>query len=719
MARWALRIATVLFVLVGVLIAWPEPAAKILIPADGWEIQGGFSPVEGSAKDLRASIFTNTQTRYFRSWNPATGSQPGRLRSQPFIAHGTIVVPYSGFSGEPGIATYLECEATGRRLPLATARTNTQWSEVFLHPPRDFCVKEARIVAETTSTQLYVAIGSPFQVTRLSEFKRSTLASLWFLVLAWAVIGGWFFALTRFASNRRWGIDPVAAGLIGLGLIGYAQFFIYWFAPHAGAAVSFLLSLLGVVWTIRHLTSHDSLSTSSQWNVPELRLALGLWLLVAATLLALALVVDDGAGPWAINGRFTPARWSSDNQLPGAVARILVTVRHRVFNEFSTWTIADRPPLAYGWHATLHQVLASFTRANDGKHLFYAYQLTTGIVLNTSWVALLVLLIPRLGLSRYESLLIVAVAMLSPFFIFNSLYIWPKLLSGTFTLMAAWILLGIDHSTSRLRNDNRGLVLAAALSALGLMTHGSSAFGILAAIGLAAFYRGLPSLKGVAAALVVAAAILLPWSLWQSHIQPPGNALVKYAFAGTFGFGEEKMSVVDTIARSYRSLSLDAWLANKRDGILSIVFGIRNTCALGEMGVSHSFIDHWRASDFYNVIPSLNILLLGFVAAAAGKFRHPADPVLNNCIKLILFGLAGIAVTYVTTWGCYIVHTQSYQLLIALHLALIVALLRSGRLGHAALGLNVLYGVVVWVVEPSTIFRALTTSPSPHCAYAP
>ncbi len=700
MSRWALRIAMILFVLVGILIAWPEPRARILVPGDAWEIQGGFFPLDAPSKELRASVANDPQMRFWRSWNPASGSQPGLARSKPFASRKIIVVPYMGFSGDPGIGTYLECIETGRRLVLATGRTNTQWSEVFLRPPSNFCAKEVRIVAETRSTQGYVAIGSPYTVSWLSVFKQSALPTLWFLVLAWAVIGGWFLALTQYASAKRWKVDPVAVGLIGLGLIGYAQFFIYWFFPEVGAPLSFLLTLLGVIWTSWNLRNRRPLLPPSAQRAPDLRLALGLWLLVATTLLALALIVDDGAGPWAMNARFTPARWSTDNQLPGIIANILVSATHPGSIEGSTWTIADRPPLAYGWHATLHEVLQYFTQANDGQHLVYLYQLAIGIVLNTTWVALLALLVPRLGLSRRKVLLVVIVATLSPFFIFNSLFIWPKLLSGTFTLMAAWILLGMDSKTMRLRDDNRGLVAAAALSALGLMTHGSSAFGTLTVIGFACLYRGMPSLKGALAAAIAAVAIILPWSLWQHVIQPPGNALIKYAFAGTFGFGEEKMSVLATIIRSYRDLTPEVWLARKFDGLLSLVFGLRNTCALGEIAVSQSFIDSWRASDFSNVMPSLNFLLLGFGATIVNKIRRPDDHIVQSCVKLILFALAGLALTWITTWGCYIIHVQSYQLLMALHLALIVALLTAGRWGWLALALSAMYGLVVWILEP-------------------
>ena len=703
-ARTAFHLAAALFLVVGALIAWPEADAKLLVPPDGWEVNGGFVVTRPDTNEVRASVLNNRQARYWRSWDPQSGSQPGKVRSKPFKANGQIVVPYNGFAGDADIATYLECIGNGEKLYLATGRNNTQWSEVFLDPAHGWCGGDMRVVAESSSTQNYVSIGTPFQVTRLSTFKQSTLAALWFLVLAWATIAGCFLAITQYVSRKNWGIDPVAAGLIGVGLIGYLQFFIFWSAPNLGDALAFALVLFGLYATTRHLLARINRVSSAQRMLPDISQAPGLWILVGATLLTLSLIVDAGTGPWSMNGRFTPVRWSSDNQIPSIVSDILVSGKHNAVSSMLPWTIADRPPLSYGWHASLQAVLVHFTHGNDGGHIGYLYQLATGVVLNTSWVALVCLLLARLAISRLSCIAIILVAVLSPLFLFNSLYIWPKLLSGTFTLMAAWMLLGIDRPGTQIREDNRALITAAILSAMGLLTHGGSAFGIISILILATLYRGLPSLKGGLAAASIAIVLLLPWSLWQSGVAPPGNALIKAAFAGTFGFGEEKMSVVDTLMRSYQGIGLDNWLEKKRDAVLTLMFGLRNTCGLGEMGASHSLIDRWRGSDFYYVVPSLNFLLFGFFAVLAGAIKRSQDDVTRAARKLVLFGVTTLALSALITWDCHINHHQSYQALMALQLGLMVALASSGRAGWFLLGANILYGMVVWVIEPLNHF---------------
>ncbi|MBF6025973.1 hypothetical protein [Lysobacter niastensis] len=697
--RWAAALAITAFVLVGALLAWPEPPARVLIPADGWQVEGAFVPLEAPHKDQRKSVRSAPEMRYWRSWSPERGSQPGVLRTKPFTPDGPFAVPYNGFAGESGVSAFVECVGSGRRIYLATSRNNTQWSEVLIERPREFCAGDVRVVAVTTSTRDYIALGSPYGLSRLSVLKRSSVGGFWFLIFAWGTMAGWYLLGSRAVITRSLPITPASAGLICMGLIGFAQFFVYWYERHVGLLFSLILVTTGTGALVREWVGRRSQASMSA-DLRPVVFALCVWLATAVGYFALASMVDSGAGPWEMNGRFTPARWSTDNQLPGFVSRVLVSGNHEDLSDFSVWSLADRPPLSYGWHAALHDIFERLGRLNDGTMLLPTFQLAIGVVLNTVWAAFLALVLPGLGMSRLRVMLTIAILALCPLFIFNSLFTWPKLLSGTLTLAAAWILLGLEKPTLRLRDDDVGLATAAALSALGLLTHGGSAFGILAMLALAVFYRGLPSIRGASIAFAVAVALMLPWNLWQASTHFSGNALVKFAFAGTFGFDERELGVLDTILRSYRELGMEAWLAKKRDGLLTIFFGLRNSCGLNEMGQAHSIVDRWRASDFYNIVPSLNALLLGFIALGSAYKRKSSDQNWQASRRLVVFAVMSVALSWLATWDCFINHHQSYQSLMALHLGLVMALLAAGRWGVVALGLSVLYGLGVWVIEP-------------------
>lgn len=702
--RWITGLVVTFILLVGVLVIWPEPPARSLVPADGWQATGGFVEITPPGKKLRTSSLSDPDVRYWRSWSPEQNSQPGTLASAYFQADGAFAVPYNGFAGEPGVNAYVECANTGHRSYLATSRTNNQWAEVVISLPRDFCEGPVRVIAESSSTRDYIALGTPYALSTLSLAKRSSLVGFWFLLVSAVVIVGWFAFGSTLAARRWQGFGPAAAGLITVGLLGYMQFFLFWYAPAPATVLAFVLVIVGA-WIGFSALSGNRAYLGRWIDFTPVRGALLPWLGIAVAYFSLVTMVDSGAGPWEVNGRFTPARWSSDNQLAAFAARLLVSGNHADVSDFGQWSLGDRPPLAYGWHAALHGVFAAVSRWNDGAIYFYRYQLAIGIVLNTCWAAVAALLLPRLKLPRAHVLFVILALALFPFFIFNSAYIWPKLLSGTFTLAAAWLLLGLDPERGRLKDDTPGLAAAAALSALGLLSHSGSAFGIIAMLGLAVIYRGLPSIRGALVAAGTALAILLPWSLWQSSNDVHSNALVKFAFAGTFGFGDESRSVTDTIIQSYQQLGWSGWLEKKRDGLMTLLFGLRNTCGINEMGVADSFISRWRASDFYYVIPSLNVLVLGVAARGLWRSgRTGATTAYRGARRLLVFGLATIAFNWLTAWDCFINHHQSYQALIAIHLALVISLLMAGRVGRLLIGLGMVYGVIVWILEPLNHF---------------
>jgi hypothetical protein len=698
-------LAATFLLLVGVLLAWPESAPVPLVPADGWQVSGSFEPTHPTDNGVRRRIATNPQARFWKSWSADTGSGPGVVRSAPFMIDGPVVVPYNGFSGDPGLDTYLECASSGQRRFLATQRTNTQWSEVFVEPVSDWCPGPVRIVAESSTDANYVSLGTPFRVSRLSAFKRSPVAALWYLLLAWLVVFGWLAAVFERVDSKRGSVSAIAAALICFGLLGYLQFFAFWLSPSAGQISSAAIVVAGLCFAGRQVVGAGARSD----GLVEFRCACSSWLLVAIAILMLGMMVDAGAGAWSANGRFYPVRWSTDNQVPYLAANSLISGTLKGGAWLGSWKMSDRPPLAYGWNATLQALFQLFSPSGDSDYLGYLYQWAVGVVLNTLWIALLVILLRRLRFSMASATSIALLVLLTPFGIFNTMFVWPKMLSATFGLMAAWLLLSPDRPSRPLRDDGLALVAAAALSALALMSHGGSVFGIVASIVLTAAWRGLPTARAAIAAACVGAAVLLPWSLWQHFVDPPGTALIKKAFAGTFGFGERDIGVLETIRQSYSTLTLHDWIVMKWNGLSTLFLGMGSRCGMVEVGVSHSITDSWRISDFFYVFPGLNFLLVGFVAMIWLARKIP-QMVPAASLRLLTFALLTLTLSWLSSWDCFINHHQSYQAMIALYAALAIALWTWGPLGKAALALNVAYVSWVWLIEPLRHFYHFSVS---------
>jgi hypothetical protein len=491
-------------------------------------------------------------------------------------------------------------------------------------------------------------------------------------------------------------------GLIGLGLTGYAMFFVFYAWQSAGQKLSYALVFvagLGAWKLLRALSAPPA--PAQQRDAETLRAPLIGWVAVSFSYFVLLLCADNGAGAWLANSRFTPVRWSTDNQLPMLVGEYLSRFDLAKL-DLGVWQVSDRTPLSYGLHAWLRTPMGWITHGNDGAYLAPLIHTLIGIILNTAWVPVAVRIFQRLTLSpRLTGIAIATLAML-PFCLFNSIYIWPKLLGGAFGLLALWVLIEPDderHET----NPARRWTLAAILSALALLSHGGTVFGIVAMLAMAWLYLPRPAVRSLVAPAAIGAALLLPWMLWQRFVQPHGTALLKSVFAGTFGFHERNMGVVETILRSYRSITPWHWLAMKAEGLASLLLPARAaTCGVNEMASPATGMGWWRIVDFISLAPSLKFLWLGLLVLLVPAARTAKPSAYRPAALLLGAGLLGVAIDELVAWDCQIIHTQSYQSILAIAVGLILLSLKCGKppLGLAVTTLTLAYAMVVWVCAP-------------------
>ena len=694
--RWrqlGLALVAALLALSAAILVYPEHRARALLPANGIVVERGFVGNNKPASyEARESIRKSPALATWSNWLPALGGTvPAEAHSQAFRLPKHLVVPYSGFAGESGNRLYVECIASKATLDVAIARTNTQWSEAVVSPPRGWCAGEARIVASSPGSAYFLAFGTPYRIGTVSWLKTRFVGLLSLFVILFGCVAGFCLLGSRMALRRVPAADPLVAGFIALGLLGFAFFFAFQAGRVAAALASVVVSLLALRAIARF---HRDPGPLAAWRLPLIA-----WFCVALFCFALLHAADNGAGAWLANARFAPVRWSSDNQLPMLAGEFLAR-KSLLELRFDHWLLSDRTPLSYGLHAWLRATSLLPTLGNDGQHLAPQVHGAIGIIINTAWVPIAVHLLAAIGFGARRIVLALAMATLLPFCLFNSIYAWPKLLGGAFGLLAIWVLLLRDRE----RAAQRGWVAAAALSALALLSHGGALFGILAMLLFALFVRGLPGLRTALACAAVVLALLGPWTAWQRLVQPPGNALVKQAFAGTLGWDDPPgMGVLATVQRSYARIDAATWLRMKVEGLRSLTLPPEPmTCSQGEMAKDAHGIGLWRVTDFIAPIPSLRFLWLGLLvlpgmlATAEGRKRARPALVLLGC------GLAGVGLSLLLAWDCHIVHTQSYQSLLAIAFGLLALLLQLGPRWLAAIGAFCVlgYGLLVWVVDP-------------------
>ncbi len=696
--RRALVTALALLALLSLAIAiYPEPLARPVVPASGLVIDSGFIHNDlPKDYELRRSILTSSQLAIWRSWTPEHGAVPADAHSLPFHMPAYLVVPYTGFAGDPGLRIYVECIANGATLAVANARTNTQWSEAMVVRPHGWCAGDARLRVHSDSHDKYIGFGTPFRISTIAYLKSQFLGLFAFYLVLFAAVAGLCLAASA-AATRWWPrSDPLAAGFIGMGIGGYAMFFAFYDSHFVGKRVAYLLLLLALAGYWRWMKAASDGEWAKTWRAP-----LFAWFLVSLAYALLLFSADNGAGAWLANARFAPVRWSTDNQLPMLIAEYLTRFDLAKL-DLGVWQVSDRTPLSYGLHAWLRIPTLWIARGNDGAHLAPQVHALIGILLNTAWVPVLTHILRRLQLSPRTTAIALATAALLPFCLFNSIYAWPKLLGGAFGLLALWLLVVERREPGEGSGTTRWL-LASLLSALALLSHGGTVFGLLAMLALAFVLVPWPRIRTLLGSGIAGVALLVPWLLWQRMVQPHGNALMKSVFAGTYGFDERNVGVLDTIARSYGAIGFSDWWGMKLDALKSLSLPANaKTCAMGEMADSVNALGHWRIVDFISLAPSIKFLWLGLLAFATATAARRALPAWRPACLLLGAGALGVAADALLAWDCQVIHTQSYQSILAIVAGLLVLLLKfaNRRLGLGVAALSIAYGLLVWVVDP-------------------
>ena len=189
------------------------------------------------------------------------------------------------------------------------------------------------------------------------------------------------------------------------------------------------------------------------------------------------------------------------------------------------WLVSDRPPL----FGTIILFLQRFSVFGDNK-LFYQF---VGTFVQCFWVPGLYALCKFFSFDNKVSNFIIGTCVFSGIFLINSTYLWSKF--STLIYFSALLLLIFELSDrSKITKNSIYLsILVGICAALALLTHGGVAFSLIA-LGLAFLIteKRLNLLKHAAGTFISFFIVYLPWILFQRLVDPPGNRLMKWYFAG-------------------------------------------------------------------------------------------------------------------------------------------------------------------------------------------
>jgi hypothetical protein len=466
------------------------------------------------------------------------------------------------------------------------------------------------------------------------------------------------------------------AAVLALGMIGYLAFWLAC-ASYPVFGVVKVLVLAGLLGWCGVIAWRRELEYS--W-LPEPLLFTSLFVVIV-----LALGLSDGG--FTDPTSTATARFAHglprDNEIPFAVANALRFGR-LPSPLFGDWLASDRPPLQSGLYLLLflrngivgYQIVASWLQAT---FLFGVWAVVAAA-----------------GLGAAPRRLVLLACCLLPAALINTLFVWPKLLAAGYLLGLFALLFAYRPSTSA--QERVTGILIGGFTALAMLSHGSSAFGLIGCAVTVLVFRAWPAWRTMIHGAGALLAVYAPWMLYQRFIDPPGNRLLKWHLAGAVDI--DGRSFGQTLRDSYGALSWPDYL-NGRLANLEVLIGPW-PASLRDLFAFTGGADLLRKLDFFYLAPSLHGFALAFLAALACL---PLVAAAQRAIALrMLVAVVATLASFVLLMfvpGSAINHQGTYatQLLIAIF-AVVVLSSRAPRLAWVFVALQ---GTTVAVLYAFTL----------------
>ena len=418
--------------------------------------------------------------------------------------------------------------------------------------------------------------------------------------------------------------DGPLSGLVGvaaLGATGYAAFWCWWLSPVAGFVLSCLLPVACVFYCA---VTWKKLSLIERKSVLEIRRPF--LLLIATTLLVLSVGFLYGGvrDPLSTAARRFSHELPPDNRLPLIFADQIRSAR-LLKPMAGEWSSSDRPPLQTGI------LLAEFPIGIGPKTLA---SMIIGVFLQTLSAFVLCLFLQALSMDGRLIALTLAAVIFPGFFFVNSFFVWPKLLAAAYLLGFAAMLLA-EPLRASIRQHDSAAVLAGALLAFGLLSHGSSFFALPGFLPLLVFLRKKIARRSILIIALSATALYLPWLLYQKCIDPPGDRLIRYHLAGERTIDTRPLA--QAVMENYHSLTWHQ-VAEIRKENLTMVFDDQrpfwkaagalaaSPFRIAKANVQPAFliVQQLRLSQFFHFATALGLLMPGplfLFAGGGGRYR--------------------------------------------------------------------------------------------------
>jgi len=726
------RYRVIVAVCVGVALLLPavldRPRYQTYLSARQWEPGGGFvANGRPDPRDFPSRVSRSPDARFWRNLTQK-GSVPGHLRSVPFVLRTShLIIPVLGFPNSQDAGIYIESETDHRQFWIRDGAAPNEWQPFTLSLPKSLTKTPVRLIAFSKSGQVDVGVGTPYFRTNnsLPAVAFSKIFTALFLSAAYLLL---LFFPAFYWLNRPMIVTPterVLSCFVLTSLLSFCLFFIALYFPSRGRFLAHLWLLLSGLLLCKTVVASSYPRWGSKPNY--------------CLLILLALTVFQGlfvfsfnmvSVHYAANYLFYPASWSTDNQLPTDTAQFLAQGTIFSGRPFAPWQVSDRTPLLASLLYPAAVIMRDFGDHLDRDVENMILQIS-GFGIQNCWLLPTWIIFQRLRFQRQECIFASLLLAATPFVFFNSLYIWPKLLSATFCLTQYLYLVPSQRESSLDPPSHLRAAFAGAAAALAILSHAASATAVLGVF-IAAIYvfkktRELPSKavsalesltacrsrwQGLLISILASFLVMSPWFLWTKLGLPSSNPLPKYFLTGSFGFETPNESVIHAALRFYGTLTPRQWLTSKGLGLATLMgfyhgdlykAGIQNP--LGVVTNLSSALQAVRAFQFFYMLPSFGLLLIPLIALVYTLGRGRIKGYVRTFIVgLVIAAIISFGLQFLVMMSPHLLHHYPYYVPFSLELLAVIGIvmLRTSAPVRWAAALNYCVFVFFWIVLPTT-----------------
>jgi hypothetical protein len=695
--------------------AWGDTdSSQAMVRPEGYELTGSFlatppapapgltsSPAQGGHGCWRSDCSDTLAT--------------GQLVSPTFAAPRRLKLQVSGFPSQPDISLLLKRTDTGdvRSLnilgtPAYNADPGEQGQWFVWQLPREWVGAPVNLIALDQSPYLWIGISEPQPASWLTFLSYGT-NPIWFLFrysLHFCLL-----ALPGLIIISRWlqswkledYVTPLAALTI-TALCGYGAFWFFWLNHILGIIVCSLFLLATAIYAGLGLRDRTLYRLLKQ---PDVAFPLALSYLVGLAYLAVLYLYSHplALNEVVINSRFLPG-FHQDTFIPHLFAERLYAgddLRHPPL--LGEWLSSDRPPLQTGLVLLQRPLVGLIFPITPNL----SYQLI-GTIAQCIWLSAVWALGRQLRLKPSQLAVVLSFCIFSGFFLFNSLYVWPKLLAATLAMgMVIAVFAGLRSAPQK----PFAASVAGLGAGLGMVAHSGVVFTLLPTLGLMVIYYRRLTLRRIGLALILLILVILPWIGYQKLYEPPGNRLLKMHLAGVHEVDERSFS--EALIEQYQTLGLTNAMDYKLANVKRLFEG---TYHLIEVNPTLNR----RQREFLFTFYVLGVLNLGWLFMAINSIRslRPKLSLQEKVDKQLflppLLGLTSLGIWCLLLFGPgqTVIHHGSYATMILLFVGLGAWVMTGPKvLTWILLGTQIALFIHTWILSKPPVDPDALLFPGP------